>query len=147
MISKLVCSNQTSPMCSGKMFLTFGHLLNFWSFCAHGSAEMSSARLNLENCGYAADVIFEPTHWTHSGVSLRPPISLPLPPSWMFQRMMLLSEAAATILSLSPWGPPTTLALSAMRSMVQLRYGEENTCCHPEDSFILHADTRGKKNT
>lgn len=49
------------------------------------------------------------------------PISLPLPPSWMLQRMMLLSEAAATILSLSPCGPPTTLALSAMRSMVQSR--------------------------
>ncbi|TNN43741.1 hypothetical protein EYF80_046086 [Liparis tanakae] len=35
--------------------------------------------------------------------------------------MMLLSEEAATILSLSPCGPPTTLAFSAMRSRVQSR--------------------------
>lgn len=49
------------------------------------------------------------------------PISLPLPPSWMLHRIMLLSEATATILSLSPWGPPTTLALRATRSIVQSR--------------------------
>lgn len=65
------------------------------------------------------------------------PIWFPLPPSWILHRTMLLSEAAATILSLSPCGPPTTLAFSATRSMVQGRWGEENTCCHPEDSFIL----------
>lgn len=70
-------------------------------------------------------------------LSFLSPISLPLPPSWMLHRMILLSEDTATILSLSSWGPPTTFAFSATRSMAQSRYGLENTCCHPEDSFIL----------
>lgn len=68
------------------------------------------------------------------------PISLPLPSGQMDQRMISVTEATATILSLSPSDPPITLALSATLSIIQSRRGEVKTCCHPVDSFTLREE-------
>lgn len=65
------------------------------------------------------------------------PISFPLPSGQMAQRMISVTEATATILSLSPSEPAITLALSATLSISQSRRGEVKTCCHPVDSFTL----------
>lgn len=51
--------------------------------------------------------------------------------------MISVTEATATILSLSPSEPAITLALSATLSITQSRRGEVKTCCQPEDSFTL----------
>lgn len=67
----------------------------------------------------------------------RLPISFPLPSGQMDHRMISVTEATATILSLSPSEPPITLAFSATLSITQSRRGEVKTCCHPVDSFTL----------
>lgn len=54
--------------------------------------------------------------------------------------MISVTEATATILSLSPSDPPITLALSATLSIIQSRRGEVKTCCHPVDSFTLREE-------
>ena len=72
-----------------------------------------------------------------------PPISLPLPSARSAQRMISLQDAAATILSWSPKGPPNTLALRATRSISQSKRGLEKVCCHPEVSFNLGAGGHG----
>lgn len=51
--------------------------------------------------------------------------------------MISVTEATATILSLSPNEPAITLALSATLSITQSRRGDVKTCCQPVDSFTL----------
>ncbi len=70
------------------------------------------------------------------------PISFPLPSGQMAHRMISVTEATATILSLSPSEPAITLALSATLSITQSRRGEVKTCCHPVDSFTLREGER-----
>lgn len=65
------------------------------------------------------------------------PISFPLPSGQIAQRMISVTEATATILSLSPNDPAITFALSATLSITQSRRGDVKTCCHPVDSFTL----------
>lgn len=51
--------------------------------------------------------------------------------------MISVTEATATILSLSPNEPAITLALRATLSITQSRRGDVKTCCQPVDSFTL----------
>lgn len=57
--------------------------------------------------------------------------------------MISVTEATATILSLSPSEPAITLALSATLSITQSRRGDVKTCCQPVDSFTLKQSNSG----